>query len=105
MEGVSRDSQDIHSQSSRELGSKWQWCGETYPRQEIIFCAQALLVYIVCIAAIANLSYGTSQPSLWICLLSSSIGYMLPNPSVRRGKRHISQAYTTSLPSHVTAAR
>ena len=76
-------SEDIHSEVS--LG-RWQWCGDSYPKQEIIFCAQTLLVYIVCIASLANLSYGTSESSLWICLLSSCIGYMLPNPSVKRKK-------------------
>ena len=90
MEGLPGRAEDLHSSVSADaVTQKWKWCGERYPKQEIIFCAQTLLVYMVCISAVANLSYGTSQPSLWICLLSSCIGYMLPNPSVKRNKTHI----------------
>ena len=94
MEGVPERAQDLRSQSSLTT-QKWRWCGEKYPKQEIIFCAQTILVYTVCISAIANLSYGTSNPSLLRCLLSSCIGYMLPNPSVKRNKTY---AKTLTIP-------
>ena len=61
---------------------RWKLCGSKCPEREFIFIAQTLLVYIVTIASIANLTYGTSQSDLWVCLLSSSIGYMLPAPSI-----------------------
>ena len=84
MEGLPNHAGDFSAESNGDVN--WQWCGDNYPKQEIIFCSQALLVYIVCIAAIANLSYGSDQNSLWICLLSSALGYMLPNPSFKRGR-------------------
>lgn len=82
MEGLSEQSPDVHSQGeiSRE------WCGGKYPKNEVIFYAQTLLVYIVSIASIANLSFGSPLTSLWICLLSSTIGYMLPNPKMKKTK-------------------
>ena len=63
---------------------EWKCCGENYPKQEIIYMIQAVLVYVVCIASIVNLSRGAEHYSLWISLLSSSVGYMMPNPTVKR---------------------
>ncbi len=61
---------------------KWTCCGETYPRQEIVFFTQAILLYAVTLAAIANLSFGNRDDiTLWASLLASAIGYMLPAPS------------------------
>ena len=40
-------------------------------------------MYLVVIASIANLTVGTTHGSLWICLLSSCLGYMLPAPSFK----------------------
>ena len=78
MERVSGSTQDIRSQ-----GETLVCCGDKYPRRELIFVAQTLLVYIVCIASIANLTRGAEQQALWTCLLSSALGYMLPNPKVK----------------------
>lgn len=55
-----------------------------YPKQEVVFFAQILVIYTTILASIANLSRGADNTSLWVALLSSSIGYMLPNPSVHQ---------------------
>ena len=68
---------------------QWRCFGSRCPRQEIVFFAQALLVYMVVIASIVNLSCTDVNMSLWVALLSSSIGIMLPSPSVKNPfKRH-----------------
>lgn len=65
---------------------KWWKCfGELYPRQEVVYCLQMFIIYVVIFAAIGNLTCGTDQANLWIALLSSSLGYILPNPTVVSG--------------------
>jgi hypothetical protein len=50
-----------------------------------VFLSQVIIVYAVIIAAIANLTFfPNSKHDLWITLLSSSIGYLLPSPNIKR---------------------
>ena len=63
---------------------RWPVCGQKFPKSEIVFFFQVILVYIVVIVSIVNLSIGQSDEKLWITLLSSSIGYLLPNPNLNK---------------------
>lgn len=67
----------------------WQCCHQTLPATEIIFFAQIGIVYITVITAIINLSLGNEPFDLWITLLSSCLGYILPSPQMRRSGRNI----------------
>ena len=59
-----------------------------YPRREIVFGVQVLAVFTVVIAAIYNLTVGGSADrELWIALLSSALGYMLPSPGLDSPKQ------------------
>ena len=53
-----------------------------------VFYAQAVLIYIICIACIINLSIGSEHSGVWVSLLSASLGYLLPAPKVRHDKRN-----------------
>ncbi len=57
-------------------------------KYQLTFWAQVIIIYIICISAILNLSlnFGNKNERLWITLLSSSIGYLLPNPSLSKPK-------------------
>jgi hypothetical protein len=61
----------------------WVWCGERVPKTQIVFFCQIFVVYCVIGAAIANLSLQQGDKQLWTILLSSCIGYLLPNPSLK----------------------
>ncbi|MCP3662256.1 MAG: hypothetical protein GY696_07135 [Gammaproteobacteria bacterium] len=50
-----------------------RWPGITY-------LLQVVLLYIVIIASIVNLSIGNGNDKVWIGLLTSCIGLLLPNP-------------------------
>ena len=63
---------------------KWKLFNAHVPRSEIVFFVQVLLVYIVVITSIVNLTIGNKDPKLWIALLSGHIGYLLPNPTLRK---------------------
>ena len=65
---------------------KWNFCGNNMPRSQIVFFVQVVLVYIVAIVSIVNLTIGSGSDKLWIALLSSSTGYILPNPSLKINK-------------------
>ena len=54
MERPSKESDDSHSVKSVKL---WQCFGSTYPKTEIVFFGQIILLYVVVVAAIVNLSY------------------------------------------------
>ena len=73
--------------SHNSSSSRWQFFGKVMPRSEIVFFAQVLLVYIVVIVSIVNLTIGGNGDKLWIALLSSSIGYILPSPSLKLNKQ------------------
>jgi hypothetical protein len=57
-----------------------------------VFFCQIILIFIVVITSIINLSLyhhssSDSSSSLWIALLSSGLGYLLPNPSLKISKQ------------------
>jgi hypothetical protein len=59
--------------------------GRVVPKSEIVFCAQVILIYIVVVTAIVNLSINTEEHGkIWVILLSSCLGYLLPNPSLKK---------------------
>lgn len=59
-------------------------CCLKYHNQDLIFCSQILLIYIVVIACVINLSFTDSNVCLWSSLLSGSVGYLLPAPKSKK---------------------
>ena len=57
--------------------------GKSIPKTEIQYISQVIIIYIVIITCIINLSLGNGDSNLWTALLSSCLGYMLPNPSMK----------------------
>jgi len=53
---------------------------------EVVFFSQIVALYIVIITCLINLSLTSGTQELWISLLSASIGYLLPNPSIKNTK-------------------
>lgn len=90
MDQRNRPENDIEINPSEVAGShtssKWHFFGRLMPRAEIVFFVQVILVYIVVIVSIANLTIGSADDKLWIALLSSSLGYILPSPSLKLNK-------------------
>ena|ERR1700729_2108306 len=61
------------------------WFGKLLPRPEVVFISQMLVIYVVIGVSLVNLTRGTGdahEGKLWIALLSSCLGYILPNPKV-----------------------
>jgi len=66
---------------------QWTLFGKKIPKNQAIFICQVLILYIIIITCIVNLSIGNGDSNLWTALLSSSLGIMLPAPTLSR-RRH-----------------
>ncbi|RLJ22610.1 hypothetical protein DJ031_00480 [bacterium endosymbiont of Escarpia laminata] len=62
----------------------WHIFGTACPKEEIVFVCQVIVLYSVILISIYNLSVGHENPTLWTALLSSSLGYLLPSPTLRQ---------------------
>jgi len=78
---MNQDNIENESHSTRN-SSIWNFFGSEIPRSEIVFFVQVVPVYIIVIVSIVNLMIGGESDKLWITLLSSSIGYILPSPTL-----------------------
>ena len=73
------------SESSVEL---WNTTCGKFPKAEIVYFCQVVVIIGVVVACIVNLSIGTNEKdSLWSSLLSASVGYLLPNPKLPKKKK------------------
>ncbi|RLJ22847.1 hypothetical protein DJ031_00130 [bacterium endosymbiont of Escarpia laminata] len=63
----------------------WHIFGTACPKEEIVFLCQVVVLYTVILVSIYNLSFGHhANPTLWTALLSSSLGYLLPSPTLKQ---------------------
>ena len=62
----------------------WHIFGCECPKEEIVFLCQVIILYTVIVVSIYNLTVAHDDSTLWTALLSSSLGYLLPNPSLKR---------------------
>lgn len=67
---------------------------ERIVKNRFAFFAQILVVYIIIITSLVQISLRSPDKELWLILLSSSIGYILPSPGLKFRK--------TSFPSQTT---
>ena len=62
----------------------WHLFGTESPKEEIVFLCQVVILYTVIVVSIYDLTVWHGDSTLWTALLSSSLGYLLPNPSMKR---------------------
>ena len=71
---------------NKEERPPWRCCSNsTVPRSEVIFFVQVsiiVLMIILCFSMLFLLSESCEEKSIWIALLSSLVGYILPNPKL-----------------------
>ena len=53
-------------------------------KEKLEYICQIALIFVIIIASILNLSLGSGSNELWISLLSSCVGYILPNQKFKR---------------------
>ena len=70
---------------------QWKCCGGILPKEEIVFFAQIIPIYIVILCSIVSLVLDRGEVHIWTVLLGSCLGYLLPNPNLttkKKKKRH-----------------
>ena len=67
-----------------EGSNNWNCVSGRVPRSEIVFVVQVLLIFTIVGFCLYNLTVGSEHKDLYISLLSSSIGYILPNPKLKK---------------------
>ena len=68
------------------------------PSRNIVFYAQILIIVIVVVASIVNLSLNsTNHTELWVAVLSTSLGAVLPSPKLKPMKK--ASTHQSSTPS------
>ena len=58
----------------------------TCPKSSVVFFCQVIVLFTVICASIFNLSTHSEHSELWVSLLSSSLGYLLPQPVIKKVK-------------------
>ena len=80
-------STDVRSDTGSSL-SRWEICGNKFPKAEVVFFTQVTVLYTVIVVSIYNPTTRNGDSNLWTALLSSCLGYLQPNPSMKRD-RHV----------------
>jgi hypothetical protein len=69
--------------SDTDSVSSWVTCGKKTPRSEVVFLCQVFIMYTLILVSIYNLTVEPENSTLWTALLSSCLGYLLPNPTIK----------------------
>lgn len=64
--------------------TSWRACGKNTPRSEVVYLCQIVVLYTVIVVSIYNLTVESSNATLWTALLSSCLGYLLPQPTIKK---------------------
>ena len=76
--------QDFVYDSNESERSSWKFCNNiNLPRSEVVFFVQMFVIFslmTLCIIKLAFSSSNCEETSVWISILSSLVGYILPNP-------------------------
>lgn len=49
----------------------------------ILFTVQVALIFVVVCTSLFNLTLGYGNQNLWTVVLTSSLGYVMPNPKIK----------------------
>lgn len=62
----------------------WKFCNFTLPRSEVVFFSQIIILTSLIIFSCINLCMTPKceDTQVWIAILSSAVGYILPNPKL-----------------------
>jgi hypothetical protein len=74
-----------YEESEDSKKSFFNFFGKKQPKSTAVFIFQTILIFTVIAVALVNLSINTPGENtvLWVTLLSGSLGYSLPNPSIK----------------------
>ena len=62
-------------------------CGNRVPKNQFTYISQIIVLYAIIATSIVHLSIQSQDRELWLILLSSSLGYILPSPGLKFTKQ------------------
>ena len=76
----------LHRLGRRDSNSvkDWKFCGREVPRNDLIFFSQVIIINIVLGLCLFNLTTGRGDSNLLSTLLRDCMGYLLPNPTIKK---------------------
>lgn len=60
-----------------------EFCLKRMPKNQILFFAQIFLIYCIIAVSLSQLILESTEKELWLVLLSTSVGYILPSPRLK----------------------
>lgn len=83
----------------------WSWCGTRVPKNQVTYMTQVILVYGIIAVSLSQLILQSADRELWLILLSTSVGYVLPSPRLKflKPKISVSSAATAATTTTTTA--
>jgi hypothetical protein len=66
---------DSHLSGSSSNSDKWRFAGSTFPKSELVYLSQVLLIYIVVCTCLYSLVSAKGDSNLWSALLSGEYDY------------------------------
>lgn len=66
--------------------STWKLGGYKFSKEVAVYFAQIIILYILIITSLCNLTFQNDNRELWVAIISSSTGYLLPQPSIKKKK-------------------
>ena len=74
-------------QSLSHENRSWKLCNSvSLPSAEVVFFTQVCFIFILLSLSISKLSFynfGCEESAIWLSIVSSTVGYMLPNPKLQ----------------------
>ena len=63
-------------------------------KKELVYCCQLIVVFVVIAVALFNLTFKDEDTDtcLWSSLISGSLGYLVPSPTLSRNESILSDA-------------
>lgn len=62
----------------------WTLCCTKAPKDQIIYCCQLAVALIIIVVGLINITFTENDACLWSSLVSASVGYLVPNPKIKR---------------------
>ena len=79
---------DLRTHTSPTKSEAWTFFGRPTQRSKIEFVFQVVILYFVIGFCLLNLTLGAEQQNLWTALLASSLGYILPSPTLKQKRKN-----------------
>jgi hypothetical protein len=80
------DIEDNTSTSDSNISKIWKMCGNPIRKSQALFFSQIVILYIIILSCLFNLSFKNGRSEMWLSLLCTCIGAILPHPKFHKSK-------------------